>query len=136
MISMRRAFTKHTTTRAHLVMQGEGYYDENNEWVAGESTAPVAFNATITPVGMADYSSFGHVLEALPEGERVQSYIQISSTIEVPINSHVLYLGNIYKIIRDAEYRAAGFYTTIGENIRGKEAEANQPDDEEFDFEF
>lgn len=121
MIKMRRAFTKHTTTRAYLSLEAEGYWDDNNEWVDGAQSPLVPFNATVTPVGMADYSSFGHVLDALPEGERVQSYLQFTSLTEMPINSFIHYLGGKYKIIRDAEYTAADFYSVIAENVKGKE---------------
>jgi len=121
MIKMTRAFNKHTTARAYLSVVNEGYWDEFNEWVSGEESPRMPINATITPVGMADYASFGHVLEANPEGERIQSYIQISSLTALPINSFVYYLNGKYKVIRDAEYTAAGFYTTIAENVRGKE---------------
>ncbi len=121
MINMRRAFTTHTTTTAHLVLLAEGYWDENNEWVSGANSPPVPFSVTVMPVGMAEDSSFGAILEALPEGERIQEYLKFTSLTEMPINSFVYYNTGKFKIIRDAEYSAAGFFSVIGENVRGKD---------------
>ncbi len=122
MINMRRAFTRHTTTNnAGLQLLGTGYWDEYNEWVVGEASQPIPFMVTVTPVGMAEDSSFGAVLEALPEGERVQEYLKFTSPTEMPMNSYIYYLSGKYKVIRDAEYSAMGFYSVIGEDVRGKE---------------
>ena len=120
MISMRRAFTRNTTTIAYQSLKGEGYWDEDNVWVQGVETTPQPFMVTATPVGMSDYASFGSTLEALPEGERVSTYLQFSSPTEMPINTFIYYKEFKFKVVRAAEYSAAGFYSVIGENIRGK----------------
>lgn len=121
MINQRRAFTKHTTTKAYLQLFGDGYWDEFNEWVRGEATTATPFNVTVTPVGMAEDSSFGAILEARPEGERVQEYLQFTSTTEMPMNSIIYYRLGKYKVVRNAQYAAAGFYSVIGEDVRGKD---------------
>lgn len=120
MINMRRAFNRYTTTVAYLELPSMGYFNEYNEWVHGASTPPQPFRVTATPVGMADHASYGTVLEARPEGERVASFLQFSSVTEMPINSFIYYKEFKYKVIRLSDYRAAGFHTVVGENVRGK----------------
>lgn len=120
MINMRRAFTRNTTTVAYLALRGEGYWNDDNEWVRGDESPSTPFMVTATPVGMSDYASFGSTLEALPEGERVSTYLQFTSTVDMPINSIIYYLQFKFKVVRQAEYTAAGFHSIIAENLRGK----------------
>ncbi|MGL4483429.1 MAG: hypothetical protein ACRCUS_00610 [Anaerovoracaceae bacterium] len=120
MIKMRRAFNRHTTTTCYLQLSGEGFWDDNNEWVEGVATPPQPFMATATPVGMNSVDSFGTTLEARPEGERSSTYLQFTSKMQMPMKAIIFYKEFKFKIVRVAEYSAAGFYSVIAENIRGK----------------
>lgn len=121
MINMRRAFTKHTTTRAYLVLHGDGYFDEYNEWVRGEETPPQPFSVTVTPIGNSEEASYGSALDARPEGERIKTYLQFTSRTDMPMNSFIYYRQFKFKVVQEAEYTAAGFHSVIAENVRGKE---------------
>lgn len=120
MINMRRAFTRHTTTQAFLVLRGEGHFNDWNEWVNGEESEPVPFSATITPIGNSEEASYGTSLDARPEGERLKTYLQFTSTTHMPINAIILYRQFKLKVVNEGEYNAAGFHSIIAENIKGK----------------
>lgn len=120
MINMRRAFTRHTTTRAWLVLKGDGYFNEWNEWVDGEETPPAPFSVTVTPIGSSEEASYGSALDARPEGERTKTYLQFTSRTAMPMNSYILYQQFKFKVVQEAEYRAAGFHSVIAENVKGK----------------
>lgn len=121
MISMRRAFTKHTTARAYLQTVSEGSYNEYNEWEEGALSQPIPINVTPKPVGDIDAgATFGAQLEARPEGERVKEYMKFYSTTEMPMNSFINYNDREFKVVSIADYTAAQFYCVTGEYAGGK----------------
>jgi hypothetical protein len=122
MISVRRAFTGLTTTSVWFQTEVGGSYDPDNNWVEGGFTIPVEIHVTPLPYGNREDGILGDQLQATTVGERVPSYFQIHSPQEVPINSYLTIYGQIYKIIRDGKYVAAGYWATLGERVDHKKA--------------
>ena len=121
MISVRRAFTGHTTAPLyHQVREGAGY-NPDNVWVIGGYSTPVTIHATALPYGNREDGILGDQLSATQIGERIPSYFQVHSTQELPINSYLTIYGHTYKLLRDGKYEAAGYWSTLVERIDNKE---------------
>jgi hypothetical protein len=120
MISVRRAFTGLTTAFVWFQTEVGAAYDLNNVWVRGGFTDPVEIPVTPLPYGNREDGILGDQLIPSTKGERHPSYFQIHSTMHVPINSFLTIYGQIYKIIRDGKYEAAGYWATLGERVDHK----------------
>ena len=120
MISVRRAFTGHTTTPVLFQKRLEGGYDKDNVWREGEFSKPHTIHVTPLPYGNREDGILGDQLKPTITGERTPSYMQIHSPTEIAINSYLTIYGQVYKIIRKGNYTAAGYWSTLGEGIQGK----------------
>lgn len=120
MISVRRAFTHHTTTPVLLQREIEGAYDLNNFWIAGGFSEPTTVHATPLPYGNREDGILGDQLSPTMIGERIPSYMQVHSPIEIEINSYLTIYGDVFKVIRKGNYKAAGYWSTLAERLKGK----------------
>lgn len=114
MISLQAAFGTHTTTKVMLRLEIPGYYDDDNRWVPGGYGPAFPIQATPVPLGDPDYGDFGKALKADQTGERQPAQIKIASIWKLPNNSLMEYGTELYKIIREGDYHAAGFWMAIG----------------------
>ena len=114
MISLVPAFGAHTTTTVMLRLEVPGHYDNDNRWQPGGYGKAFAIKATPVPLGDPDYGDFGKILKPDPTGERQPALIKIASVWKIPNNSLIEYGTELYKIIREGDYHAAGFWMAIG----------------------
>ncbi len=122
MISVRRAFTGLTTTMVWFQTELGGSYDPDNNWIQGGFTDAVEIAVTPLPYGNREDGILGDQLIPTTKGERFPSYFQIHTPTFVPINSYLTIYGQIYKIIRDGKFEAAGYWATLGERVDHKAA--------------
>lgn len=120
MISVRRAFTGYTTTAIWFQREIAGSYDQDNNWIAGGFTDSVTIYATPLPFGNREDGVLGDQLQPTISGERIPSYFNITCPQELPINSYLTFYGQTYKVIRDAKYNDAGYWSTLGERVDDK----------------
>lgn len=120
MISVRRAFTRHTTLKGYLQTFQEGSWDENNMWIEGVMSRPMPFSVTATPTGSADEGSYGARLSAEQTGERIKAFMQLTSRTEMPMKSIVTIYGIKYKVVRIGDYNESGYFTCVGESVSDK----------------
>lgn len=116
MISLADAFGAETTTMAGLKFVIPGYWNADNQWVAGGHTPPIQIPATIVPVGDYSESTHGQAIKADPTGERYPASVKIKSRWQIPINSIVEFHGIDYKITRVGDYLAADFWACVGQS--------------------
>ncbi len=115
MISVRRAFTGHTTTEVIFQREVAGSYDLNNNWVAGGFSPPVPIHVTPLPYGNREDGILGDQLVPSKTGERIPSYMQVHSPEEIEINAYLTIYGDVYKVIRKGNYMDAGYWSTLCE---------------------
>lgn len=114
MISLRRAFTSLTTTKAVLQLISAGHWNDNNQWIPGGASSSIPIQITPLPAGDKSDSTFGEALQARQELERKPVHMKFLSRTEMPINSILQFRGGNYKIIRYGDYASSGFHSVIG----------------------
>lgn len=114
MINLRAAFSSQTTTKVSLRLEIPGYWDEDNRPVKGGYGTPITIRATPIPLGDQEHGTHGKSLKAEPLGERQPAVMKFLSVVKMPINSVVLHNGEVYKITREGDYSAAGFWAAVG----------------------
>jgi hypothetical protein len=117
LINQRRAFNRHTTTKAKIAVWIPGEYDASNMYI-GESYGKYK-NFTCTPIAFGDRDSgiTGKQLKATEVGERQPAYMQFHSRTPMPMKSIISIYGVKYKVTEIAEYAAAGFHKVIAARI-------------------
>lgn len=114
MISLKDAFGSHTTTKVEVRIEIPGHYDDDNRWVESTYSAPIMVAATPIPLGDPEHREYGISLVPDQTGERTPAAIKIASRWRMPINSLLIYGDHQYKIIREGDYHAAGFWFAVG----------------------
>lgn len=117
MISVRRAFSRHTTTEVILEEMVEGHWDNDNQWVEAMYNTPRKIRATPLPQGDADSNTFGEELEAQRYGERAPAFMKFLSTSFMPQNSRLTVYGITYKVTRVGDYSSGGYYSVVATAI-------------------
>lgn len=116
MISLADAFGAETTTIVGFRLQIPGYWNAENQWIAGGYTPALSIPATIVPVGDYAESTHGQTLKADPTGERQPAGAKIKSRWKLPINSIITHHGIDYKITRAGDYLAADYWSAVGQS--------------------
>lgn len=114
MISLIPAFGSHTTTQVMLQLEIPGQYNEDNRWVPGGYGPAFPIRATPIPLGDQEHGTHGKSLKAEPLGERTPAIMKFLSVWKLPINSRVIHGMEAYKITREGDYHAAGFWAAVG----------------------
>lgn len=114
MINLQAAFGAQTTTQVLLHLEIPGYYDDDNRPVRGGYGLPIKIRATPIPLGDQEHGTHGKSLKAEPLGERQPAIMKFLSVVKMPINSLVAHGGETYKITREGDYHAAGFWAAVG----------------------
>lgn len=117
MISVRRAFNRHTTTEVLHSIRVAGTWDINNQWVEGTLNAPTKILATPIPQGDKDAGVFGEQMQAHKIGEREPSFMKFHSRVKIEVNELLTVYNTTYKVIRVGNYDAAGFRSVVGAKI-------------------
>lgn len=116
MISLRPAFGVHTTTMITIQLPVDGHYDDDNRYVPGGYGPTFKIPATPIPLGDQDHGTHGKSLLAEPLGERQPAGMKFLSVFKLPINSMVYHGAEAYKITREGDYQAAGFWAAVGQS--------------------
>lgn len=114
MISLIPAFGAQTTTKVYLRLEIPGMYDEDNRWLPGGHGPEIGIRATPIPLGDQEHGTHGKSLKAEPLGERTPAIMKFLSVWKLPINSLVTHGAETYKITREGDYHAAGFWAAVG----------------------
>lgn len=120
MINQRLAFNRYTTAKFVIRDYIQGYYDDNNDWVADSWSDPVKFSCTPIGYGDRDSGTSGQQLKATDVGERQPAFMQIHSRRAMPIKSIATIYGIDYKIIQHLDYTAAGFHVVVAAKVLEK----------------
>lgn len=120
MISVRKAFTVHTTLSGTLRTHEEGHWNEHNEWVDGVLSNPISIRVTATPIGDSDSGVYGETLQSLPEGERTANFMKLTSRTQMPINSIVRVYDTDFKVVKLGQYSDSGYNTCTGERMNDR----------------
>lgn len=118
MISVRRAFNRHTTTKVLMCSPVGGYWDADNQWVKNAMGPASYIQATPIPHGDRDEGVFGEQLKANPELERQPGFMKFHSRTEMPINSLLSVYGITYFVTQHGNYSAAGFHMVIASKVQ------------------
>ena len=114
MINLRGAFGAQTTTTVKVHLEIVGYYDDNNRWVPSGYGRGIPIICTPLPLGDQDHGTYGESLKAEEIGERTPAGMKFSSPFRLPINAVLSHNGQQYKITREGDYSAAGFWAAVG----------------------
>lgn len=113
MINQSLAFNQYTTATHFLEIYIPGYYDTDNNWVGDSWTPPVPFSCTPIPYGDRDSGTNGQQLKATEIGERQPAFMQVHSTIDMPMKSYLTIHNVRYKVTSVGDLTDAGFYRNI-----------------------
>ncbi|MFZ4217058.1 hypothetical protein ACEV6Q_04230 [Enterobacter ludwigii] len=117
MINQRRAFNRHTTTKAYLEVWQPGRYDERNRYVDESYSPSTPIAVTPIPFGDRDEGIAGKQLKATEIGERQPAFMQFHSRTEMPMKSIITIYGVRYKVVQINEYAAAGFHKVVATRV-------------------
>lgn len=116
MISVSAAFGLGTTSKLPMYVKVDGYWDDDNQWVAGAYTPAITINVTPIPVGDT-HGTHGESLKADKYGERYPAAMKFHSRLEMPHNAVIIHGGVAYKITKVGDYNTAGFWASVGQKL-------------------
>lgn len=114
MINVSAALCADTTATCHMQLLIDGYYDDDNLWVAGGYGPLIKFAACPIPLGDYETGMHGETLKADLTGERKPIEFKFHSLLEMPINARITYKGMVFKVIKHSDYSAGGYYSAVG----------------------
>lgn len=127
MISVRRAFNRHTTMPVMFSPPIGGHWDADNQWVVDQMQPAYYINATPIPHGDRDEGVFGSQLKANPELERVPAFMKFHSTSDMPMKSLLMVYGTTYMVTQHGNLAGAGFFMVIASKVQNLVLELGVP---------
>lgn len=118
-MSQRRAFNSRMFSSMTLYVQGEGEYDENNDWISGKTTA-----RNIRGVIQAGnkFSQFEEGAAVINEdgGIRISDYrnLYIKTEVGVNLSDKIAYKGTYYNILQQSDESTFGFDSYLLEKTK------------------
>jgi hypothetical protein len=94
----------------------DGYWDNDNQWVAGGYAPALEIKATPIPIGDVS-GTHGQSLSPDPYGERFPAMMRFTGRTEMLLNSLIIHGSIPYKITRRGDYHTAGYWQAVGQTI-------------------
>lgn len=118
-MNMSRAFNAKMMTRLTRYSVGAGYYDNNNDWVAGTTTSDTIFGVLKTGNKFSQMDE-GEARQSEDGGTRFSDYktLYVREQYVIDMSDKIEFKGKYYNVLQRSDESLFGFYSVLLEKSK------------------